>query len=436
MNGSMSSRLKQGSTNTPGSLPRPVIPIWESGTFFSDAQYEVFEVDLLSQGAQGFMTAESYEKWLTSQSHGYLGSIIRLVVRKHRETGSVDGFLMSMVADTDYLTRKDFAPWDQNSYLSKDSDFSGAVLFHDLAGNFVNGWRFERGEVTHALSLAVGPRLKSGDGCGFWEVEVWYQDCMEWRNSRGEFLDTTCGPWVVEYEVFFMCQDGGGGGYGGGGGGGPVVPDPPVPPDPCEQVAALSQNQFFKEHLQILKGKLGENYEAGYLLNRNADGSWQSRAIQGKPNALSIDFPIEQGKKYEVLMHTHPEGGLSIFSPDDLQAIYLMYQNQMTSDFKTFSFNVITAEGTTYTLKIDNVDDFLLFGAEYLKDDLGFGLLKHSYNLFVKNSNSVFQNELGFLKLMNNLGAGLNLFKGDFENLGQWNPLEVQNNQIVNRDCN
>jgi hypothetical protein len=47
---------------------------------------------------------------------------------------------MTMVGDKQYLETKKFKLW-QNNYLKKDKDFSGLVLFHNLEGAFVNGWR-------------------------------------------------------------------------------------------------------------------------------------------------------------------------------------------------------------------------------------------------------------------------------------------------------
>ena len=74
--------------------------------------------------------------------------------------------------------------WD-NTYLSKDKDFSGLVLFHRPEGDFVNGWRYTNGKVTHTVDVnfdeGVGISLKSGYyNCSAYPVYGWFQNCTDY----------------------------------------------------------------------------------------------------------------------------------------------------------------------------------------------------------------------------------------------------------------
>jgi hypothetical protein len=75
-----------------------------------------------------------------------------MVIVKDRKTKKMESFLMTIVGDKNYLERKSFS-LRQNSYLHHDKDFSGQILFHNLSGKFVNGWKYSEGKVTHTIKL-------------------------------------------------------------------------------------------------------------------------------------------------------------------------------------------------------------------------------------------------------------------------------------------
>ena len=61
-------------------------------------------------------------------------------------------FVMLIVPDLSYLEKSDFKPFYKNTYLERDDDFSGYILYYELDGTFANGWRYEDGELRQTVT--------------------------------------------------------------------------------------------------------------------------------------------------------------------------------------------------------------------------------------------------------------------------------------------
>jgi hypothetical protein len=166
-------------------------------------------------------------------------SLTQLVILKDKKTGNTVGFLMTHIGDKSYLEKNKFDLRKENSYLKKDKDFDGMVIYHDLEGKFVNGWKFLKGTVTHTVKFPenqkVEVNLKNAQSNCFTEyVTEWYYvwqydsygECGEFKFYKGSDYD-----WItVTYATTVCYWDGdGGSGYGGGsvGGSGGYVPEIP-----------------------------------------------------------------------------------------------------------------------------------------------------------------------------------------------------------------
>lgn len=72
-------------------------------------------------------------------------------------------FIMSIAGDREYLEGDEFKILE-NGYLKKEQDFSGFVLFHELTGEFTNGWVYCDGKITNTIveadKLGVNLNLK------------------------------------------------------------------------------------------------------------------------------------------------------------------------------------------------------------------------------------------------------------------------------------
>lgn len=98
---------------------------------------------------------------------------------------------------------------------------------------------------------------------------------------------------------------------------------------------------------------------------------------------------------------------------------------------------VVTAQGTSYALKVSDFSKFLTFGNDYLSDNVSFNLFEYIYNSFnIKTSNSNSLNEINFLQLLNQLDSGLKLFKGNSIYFNNWTPIDLStSNTIIQKDC-
>jgi hypothetical protein len=70
-----------------------------------------------------FATSETVERVEATQDYEYALSKTSLIHRTHRQTGETVMFLMTIVPDLSYLERTGFEPFQEMSYLRRDSRF-------------------------------------------------------------------------------------------------------------------------------------------------------------------------------------------------------------------------------------------------------------------------------------------------------------------------
>lgn len=92
---------------------------------------------MLPQDAQ-----EAYER---TNDKRYLQHLSRSVVLMREEDNAEPlAFLMTIAGSKKYMETHDFQLFDV-SYAEIPEDFSGMILYHTLAGDFINGWKVEEG---------------------------------------------------------------------------------------------------------------------------------------------------------------------------------------------------------------------------------------------------------------------------------------------------
>ena len=199
-------------------------PDWTGALASNNANYEVVETPLTSLTKFGFSTQESMELSKKNNDPSLLNSYSRFLVEKNKKTGLRDGYIMTVIGDAEYLkTRKN--QLSSNTYLKKDKDFSGYVLFHNTDGVFVNGWHYKNGIATGTMTLAAPNqsliRLKSrvDQQTQCYAITIFYN-----------YLDNPAIEIISEFVVCSGGGDGSAGNPGGGGGGTNPTPDPVQPP--------------------------------------------------------------------------------------------------------------------------------------------------------------------------------------------------------------
>jgi len=149
---------------------------WENAKVTSNNHFIVVEAELEAMGQFGFMSSETYQKFQESGNPMYKYSLSRMVVLENKRTGKMYSFIMSIAGDREYLEGMNFKILE-NGYLKKEQDFSGFVLFHELTGEFTNGWVYCDGKITNTIveadKLGVNLNLKQATI----HYYVWVETC-------------------------------------------------------------------------------------------------------------------------------------------------------------------------------------------------------------------------------------------------------------------
>lgn len=209
------------------------------------------------------------------------------------------------------------------------------------------------------------------------------------------------------------------------------IKEEPIIISPCDDAKLLSKSDAFKAMVSTLEGLTSDKKERGFTYKINPDGSFTKTELTGKDGEAGIDFNVNS--PIDGYSHTHYTGLLSIFSVSDIYAI--------TQIFKThnmpinFTATVVTASGTKYMLKVDDIYKFYDFSNNIA------GTAQKTYETLYEKlykitpNNSVEANEKAFLQYLEMTKSGLKLFKNN-PDTGTWEPKKVNDQgNIVNNPC-
>ncbi|WP_426669175.1 hypothetical protein ACPPVU_23495 [Mucilaginibacter sp. McL0603] len=398
-----------------------------------------------------------------------------------KDSTQYQAYIMTIIADSAYL-KNDLSKLALNTYRKRDADFSGVVVYFTPAGKFVSSYGYKNGQLIPAPSAgkpASGqgiqsvndPRLKTDEvaACDDWYLDTYENDELvssvylyticngdgsEAGGSSPPPVPVPCAmPPPSQYAdaVHFVTNVAAPPGDGGGAGGG--FPPPAPAPQPCtttttvitadttliacNEITLLNQNTDFQAAMKALKADINTSYESSYSIqNNNGTISYNLNNL-GKDGVNSGNIPglITSNSIGFIHNHDNDPNDLSIFSPGDVRTLYANVKNGTIKNTSTFTFAVVTASGTTYSLVIDDPHKFQSWGDTYFANN---GLLFNSlYNNNVNASNTVAQNEAGFLAILNASGSGLTLLKGDDSSFNAWKTvIKDSNNNIIYKDCN
>jgi len=217
----------------------------------------------------------------------------------------------------------------------------------------------------------------------------------------------------------------------------------PPPPDEkkCELFNKLKIDAPFKGIINALKSDVGLPYEQGVVLTNQVGGGYN--AIVGTANSnneYAVEFNIPAGTVIDIITHNHYTGGLSIFSPADLEQMYkIIKSTPMGVDMGNFVSILVNPNRETYAITITDRAKFIAYGDEnfgtktkFDKFDVLYALEKDNPILKgfgINNSHTPAENEKNFLKMLGK-ESGLKAHKATAD-LSQWNPLAVNTNDNV-----
>jgi hypothetical protein len=341
-------------------------------------------------------------------------------------TSKLRAWFMVLIADTAYING-DFAKLNLNTYKSRDKDFSGRLLYYTPTGEFLAGWRYEKGIITKSLSVTPESlsQIKTQSKqqvnlslvCYSYPVTAVTVTCV--TNSSQTSTDCT---YTYTTSNVTECYDtgGGGSGDGGSGGGGGTFPPPPPPPD-CPPLTVESVNG---KQINLLPGDGGggtspcavpapqedpcakmkrrkQEFADANNQTKNADAlakpgtnEWGSDIKLNSPS-LSSNYKstsISEGGSdywqpnftwndvdgYAIgSVHRHQAAGPS---PDD---VFKLVSNLSNSDF-------ISASASSKSFYLNNAYSTIVSGtATYVVTVSNWGILGQMYDQFKADENNV-----------------------------------------------
>jgi len=343
-------------------------------------------------------------------------------------------------------------------YKQIPSTFTGSIIFYTLDRHFINGWRYNAGQIVAKLGTPGAASANSTQQvnstnkqvnvakptCGgvtvYWEEDCEYDVVLD---DGTVYIYYNCDP-VIDDVIPDICDDlaqgppGGGvlGDTGGSTGGPTGTPPPDTSKNPCQQAAFLAANTAFKGLLSAMQATTDGNQEFGYTYTLNTDGSVSANGPSvGTIGSASVDINIPPTS--DGVIHTHFYGPTNYptFSPADIKALFDALHSGDIKNTKTFS-DVLVTFGGTYMIKIIDPVQFAAFAANNLSDD-HYTAFSDNYDLsqqlYAQANDNTTSYELALLSMLNN--SGLTLMRGDYQ-FGSWTPIVKQNNQVVNNNCN
>lgn len=302
---------------------------WDLAELQEDSTWTV--VELPWEYENGFVTMATPEMNCCQESLDEQKSsqVIRLVVMKNKTTDDIYGFKMVVIPDLNYLTMGG----DQilsNTYLSRETDFYGLVMFYSIGGKFVNGWQYADGQIIAKINESDMEQDPSGmDGTRssisweYIEIETCYYHSVSidggitWSGAR---LSGCSYSYYAVMHVDYSDYNGGGiGGYypAGGGGGGSGSTTPPIVD--ASKAKTIFRNSTMTEQnwekIENMLDKMIENCLGSGLYNglvtmlngktlsiqfNNSDNSSWFDAYTGN---ISLDMTIESNRLFHEMLH-------------------------------------------------------------------------------------------------------------------------------------
>lgn len=122
-------------------------PSWTYFAEQSTASQIVLDIDVTDRIKQDFILENSAERYKETGNYDFRRSYTRLVYKRDVKTGKEIGFFMTIVPSPYYTRTYRQRIEKRNTYLSRDKYLGGYVLYHNLNGEFVNGWKYKSGKV-------------------------------------------------------------------------------------------------------------------------------------------------------------------------------------------------------------------------------------------------------------------------------------------------
>lgn len=352
---------------------RLIRPIWEKARERNRRRYEVVEIPMQAKGQHVVLDAETASKWKPGDKSDFIRNAAKIVILHDKKTKKTSSFVMMFVGSYKYLQK--VGAMGRNSYLYREPDYDGSVLFYDLNGTFCNGWKYVDGKIVATISprVAMENDVKPSSSSftralildcqpvcfTYYDEECYEEGFVDEDPEYGWGFGVVAGCYPVSYEECYeecsYIDDGTDDNRDdewdddnpSGGKTENPKPEKPKPEetkeqDPCSTSESLSLNTDFRNKVDDYFDKnLTSKLEDGWM--KTKDGEYIYPDIQ-KEDAMNYSPNLTAGKIFVEQYHCHPAGQSCIPSLADLQKMALYYQTGRI-DVPNYSYGVISDIG-------------------------------------------------------------------------------------------
>lgn len=145
-----------------------VKPKWEDAYEANRGKYEVVQTPILTRGRRMFVDAETQSEFEKIRGQKYLRNAARMVIRKDLKTGEIRSFITVFVGSLEYMKKS--KRMGRNSYLYRETNFDGKVLFFEPNGGLINGWKYRNGKI-------VAKIMPLSEDAKFIITRGWVEEC-------------------------------------------------------------------------------------------------------------------------------------------------------------------------------------------------------------------------------------------------------------------
>lgn len=261
------------------------MPMWEKGLIFHNDTSKTLEVPL----SYLFQDIISTKLFIHKPSNQEILSLVNkesLVIESNNQ-GIYRAFFM-IVVPSEKFVRNSGNSLAKMTYLFRDRKFDGLVLYKNLEGQYVGGWKYEEGKIISKLRVSSHnvPTKNSVTYC----QSTYHISWIEWTYNNSPAMDISnievneeINCWTVDYPY-----SGGGGGGSGSEGGGYVDSNDNQSPD--------DKIKFDEESLSV-KDKIEELYAtcAGNSIVSNISGNIYINHNPNQTYSLSYAYSSNNG---------------------------------------------------------------------------------------------------------------------------------------------
>lgn len=279
-------------------------PNWKQTYTRKTTEFTSIESSLKTSEGIFIVSPDCQEKYKETGNKRYLVTMTRLIILKYTDKRTMIGFFMTISPSAEYLEKTKFRPF-YSTYAKRDKVFDGFIYYHDMQGNFVNGWKYTKGKIAYAIQprTAINLPTRSYREICVPQYEYICESEEGYVNEEGEItVEAHCDYQYIGDNCYTVDdgdtdtgEDGGssgGGGYQPGGGGQTGGGSSSITKNmPSYSTLSSKFNEVAKMGSADVYQKIGGNIYNNYLSNPT---------LYANACALRISYALNQITGHEI----------------------------------------------------------------------------------------------------------------------------------------